>query len=73
MRFEATLALSIGLKESLRRSTLRHIFHGQRILLHVFVVPAEISFISIFHIARARDAVKFVWIDHELCVDPQAA
>src|SRR5204863_1091171 len=54
-------------------STLCGVHHRLLVSLHVLVVPTQVSFISVLHVARACDAVKFVWIDHELSLDAQAA
>src|SRR5436190_21572261 len=45
--------------------------HRLLVSLHVLVVPTQVSFIAILHVARPRDAVELVWIDHELSFDAE--
>src|SRR5437016_3297184 len=46
----------------------------RRLLLHqVLVVPRKVAFEAITLVARSRDAVALVRIDHELRVDAEAA
>src|SRR5438105_12470481 len=51
---------------ALRRPGLGHILRRWCGLLHILVVPPQISFIAIANITRAGDAVKLVWINYEL-------
>src|SRR5437588_11489977 len=51
---------------ALRRPGLGHILRRWCGLLHILVVPPQISFIAIVNITRAGDAVKLVWIDYQL-------
>src|SRR5712692_1921983 len=57
----------------LPRPRLRYILRWRRILLHILVIPRQVSFIAIANIARARDAVILVRIDDQLRVDAEAA
>src|SRR5215813_14291176 len=42
-------------------------------ILHVLVVPREIPFIPVLHVARTGDAVKLIWIDDQLRFHAQTA
>src|SRR4051812_8761862 len=47
---------------------------GRRLLaIDVRLVPRQIPFVAVAHVARARDAMELVRVDHELRVDAEAA
>src|SRR5882724_3353020 len=70
-----TPSLTVGLLPGLPHPhpCLRHIFRRRRVLLYVFVVPAQVSFITIADVTWPRDAVILVGINNQLRIDPEAA
>src|ERR1044071_1016748 len=42
-------------------------------LLHILLIPRQVSLHPIALVTRALDSVVLVWIDDKLCVDPETA